>query len=195
MRTNVLVAALVGGISIAACTGQQSRSGGLAPPVEEAPSAPAPLETWPEGLSRAQEAQLLAEREDRYLSCLREEGIRVERSDEPGGGWKLYQGGLADTTFEQINAKCRGPEPQIPPITREEYSALYDLNLQAKACLEARGLEISEPPSREKWIEDSLVAPEGPWSPYNDPAVATYVDECPEPDLYDVYGIDLYGSE
>lgn len=128
---------------------------------------------------------------------MRGEGIRVERTDEPGQPWELDPGGLDRETFLRINTSCleQRPEVEPAPTTREEISALYDLNLKAKKCLEARGVTVSEPPSREQWIEDFKSVEEGPWSPFDDPAAFAYVDECPDPDIYDVYGIDLYDTE
>lgn len=52
---------------------------------------------------------------------------------------------------------CRersGPYPEILPETHEELSALYNLKLEAKEYLEAPGVTVSEPPSRQQWIED-----------------------------------------
>lgn len=136
------------------------------------------------------------------MTCMRGEGIRVERSDEPGRPWRLDLGGLDDATFQAISSSCRrkvGPFPEIVPTTREELSALYDLNLEAKECLEARGVTVSDPPSREQWIEDNLRVPgpgePGPWSPFNSLAAHPHIEACPEPDVYDVYGIDLYDVE
>jgi len=161
-----------------------------------APFDGAKRKKWPSGLSREQEARLLGERAARFLSCLSGEGIRVDPY-ESGPPWELDPGDLDDETFSAIRESClrrRGPEPEIVPYTREELSALYDLNLEAKKCLEARGATVREPPPREKWIEDFDSA-DGTWSPFDHRSVALHVEACPDPDVYDVYGIDLYDSE
>jgi hypothetical protein len=149
-------------------------------------------DTWPSGLSRVQEAQLLAEQNDRFLSCLREEGIRVEPDDE-GALARIYWGNIGVEASNAIRTSCSqqaGPEPEILPATRDELSALYDLHIETKECLEAQGVTVKEPPSRTKWIEDSLSNPEGPWLPYESLGAVAYQDLCPDADLYHLYGVD-----
>lgn len=161
-----------------------------------APSDGTKRKKWPSGLSREEEARLLGEQEARFLSCLSGEGIRVDPY-EMGPPWRIDPGELDDETFSKIQESCSrrsGPEPEIVPYTPKELSALYDLNLEAKKCLEARGATVREPPSREKWIEDFHSA-DGTWSPFDHRSVALHVEACPDPDVYDVYGIDLYDSE
>lgn len=130
---------------------------------------------------------------------MRGEGIRVELVEEGDGGWALHSEGLDEAAFDQIDALCQeraGPFPKPAPITRAEYSALYDLNLAAKRCLEAQGVAVSDPPSREKYVEDSLNSTDGPWSPFDDDRTAfDHIETCPQPDIYDVYGVDLYGRD
>jgi hypothetical protein len=136
-----------------------------------------------------EEAALLAEREDRIGTCMQEQGIRVER-DEESGNVQVYPGTL-DDTFSRLLEECSKPFPDVAPITRQEYSALYELNIEVKECLEARGVTVSEPPSREKWIDDSVNNPEGPWSPFDsNQAAFDNIEACPQPDLYHLYGVD-----
>lgn len=190
-RASALVALLLGGVLVAGCTaGQDSptaASGG-------AVAVPSPEESWPSGLSRKQEAQLMVEQQDRYVSCMRGEGIRIERSDEPGRPWITFFDGLDDATVQQIRTACRersGPEPEIVPATRQELSALYDLKLEAKKCLEARGVTVSEPPSRQQWIEDYTSDSWDLWSPLGSEAAFAHSNFCPDPDVWDVHGIDV----
>jgi hypothetical protein len=139
----------------------------------------------------------LAEQEDRIQTCLRDEGIRIEPSDESPLGYMIDTGGLDRATYDSIKTACTeraGGYPQIIPTTRKELSSLYDLHIETKKCLETQGVAVKDPPSREKWIEDSLSNPEGPWLPYESSGAFGNEDVCPDAELYrDVYGVDLYG--
>jgi hypothetical protein len=145
--------------------------------------------------SRVREAALLAEHQDRRFSCFCEAGIRVER--DPDGGWLVSSAGLGDDAFLGIEAICTkriGGYPQVIPETRAELAGLYGLHIETMKCLEAQGVTVRQPPSREKWIEDSVSNPEGPWLPYESPGAFDYEDVCPAADLYHLYGVDPYNS-
>ena len=47
-------------------------------------------------------------------------------------------------------AEAEARYPAAPPPTAEE---LYDLNLEAAACLEALGYPIPEPPTKDTWLD------------------------------------------
>lgn len=195
------------GAVLAGCTSEPGAPSAATPPPGDsyAPAAVDPSTeeealAWPAAAgdaasqaSRAREAALLAEQDDRLISCLREAGIRVERPEGGGPGWIFDPGGLDEDTFWGIKEGCTqqtGGYPQIIPTTREELSGLYDLHIKTKECLEAQGVTVREPPSREKWIEDSLNNPQGPWLPYESPGAFAYEDVCPDADLYHLYGVD-----
>lgn len=142
-------------------------------------------------LTRDEEAELIAEYDDRYVSCMEGEGIAVTRISDQGGGWEFDFSGLERDAFEAISASCfdaAGDPPPISPPTRTELAALYDLNISAKECLEGEGANVSEPPSREVWIESYLdeSSSAGPWTPYGPGMLSTFGAACPQPDLYDI---------
>lgn len=139
---------------------------------------------------------MLSDRADQFVACLGKVGIPVERFEDRGGGWRIEMGTLDSPTFDLLTSSCRrsGGEPTIEPITRKELGALYDLNLAAKTCLEARGVTVTKPPTRRRWIQDSQRSVNGPWSPFDsNPAAFDNIGACPQPDVYDIYDIDLYG--
>lgn len=54
--------------------------------------------------------------------------------------------------------------------------------------LEEQGAVVSEPPSREEWIETFLDYSEGassPWTPYGPGMLTAYGSVCPQPGLFD----------
>lgn len=123
-------------------------------------------------VDRQHEAALGAEWTDRWLSCMRDLGFTVTIGDD--GGYS-FEGGSADAISASV-AACNeraGPEVTYAPITPEEASHQYDLELAAKACLEEQGLAVSEPPSREEYIDRVLASngrtgavDGGPWQAF-----------------------------
>lgn len=144
--------------------------------------------TYPSPTSRRLEEELAAEWSDRVMACMGDAGYQVTKHSD--GSWEVEVGSDAAEAFEvaeQVEAACQdavGPYPTPAPLTAEEASALYDANLEAKACLELHGVVVEEPPSREKYVADYL-AMEPPWSPYA--TVADRMDAvCPQPTLADI---------
>lgn len=133
--------------------------------------------------------ELGAEWNDRYLSCLVDTGIEV--TSQPDGGYQIDPGGLSEAAFEEVGRQCQeqtGPYPTPAPITAEEASGLYDLNLEAVQCLERQGVSVPEPPSRDQYIDALLESYEtnvAPWTPY-DGVGSAYEDQCPQPRLEDL---------
>lgn len=131
----------------------------------------------------------MAEWSDRLLSCLADAGIGVTAQSD--GGYLLDPRGLSDSAFDALNSQCAdqvGPQPTPSPVTAEEASALYDLNLEAMECLARLGVSVEPPPSREKYIEQyiqSHLAMVAPWSPFKTVG-DTYLDQCPQPRLEDL---------
>lgn len=118
-------------------------------------------------LSRQDEYRLGIERNERFLACLRADGI--ETSEVPGGGVELGTGGLSDEAFEALREQCEaqaGP-PVIPaPLTEEEARQQYRWNLETRQCLIEAGFTVVEPSSADQYVEDA-VAGRAPWSAYD----------------------------
>lgn len=123
--------------------------------------------------NRKLESQLEAEWGDRWLSCMRDSGY--EPHVQADGG---YQFDGPDDAVSAAVAACRkqaGPEVTYAPITPSEANHLYDLELAAKKCLEEHGVPVSDPPSREHYIETVLgqhsvggvAVGETPWQAYS----------------------------
>lgn len=119
-------------------------------------------------------------------SCLEEEGwiVTVARDgysytvepaiDHPDGDAQVAE---ATRRCEQLISV---PAPSAAPITKEEASALYDSELEAKDCLEEHGIEVSDPPSREVYIA-SYLAMEAPWSAHQNVLDPAALEQCPQP--------------
>lgn len=168
----------------AGCTGSGVRSA----PEESASHASSGTSESPGSLTREREAQLISEYEDRMVACFRDEGLEVAVGGEIGGGWQLEPGTSGGST-QDVMRRCneRIGTPQIAPPSPEEASQLYDLTLEMAACLEARGVEVSEPPSREAWVETTL-ADRPAWTPYDDAGAYTAANlaACPQVSITDI---------
>lgn len=133
---------------------------------------------------------MVSEYEDRTVACFEEEGLTVTPVDGVDGPpWEIGRGGLDDAAYEPIIDMCidRVGDPPIAPVTPEEASGMYDLTLELAACLEAHGVTVADPPSREQWVEIFLEG-EPPWTPYeSDPqSFGRFSSDCGQPELADL---------
>ncbi|WP_162802753.1 hypothetical protein [Ornithinimicrobium avium] len=83
------------------------------------------------------------------------------------------------TCTEQVG---RGSSSRTP--SEAELSTLYDLMLEGRECLLDHGYSISQPPTRETFIETYLASYEGgtlPWIPWMDINDPESVNLCPQP--------------
>lgn len=90
------------------------------------------------------------------------------------------------TCTEQVG---QGNNARIP--SEAELSALYDVTLEGRPCLIGHGYTISQPPTRETFIEVYLASYEGgapPWSPWMDINDPESVEVCPTPTEEEVVG-------
>lgn len=190
MKYLVLTTALVG--LLAGCSGDSSSSAGPANTHAVLPPTPSVVTGAP-AVDRKQEAQLSAEWFDRWLSCMGDLGFSVTPTDD--GGYTIQ--GADDSSVEQGTQTCTeeaGPEPTPAPLTAEEASELYDLELATKACLEAHGQVVTEPPSREEYVQSKLAQPVGgqhalsshPWQAWDGVADASLQAVCPQPSEVDL---------
>ncbi|QDO89086.1 hypothetical protein FNH13_12755 [Ornithinimicrobium ciconiae] len=145
---------------------------------------------------RQAEAEAAAQAQERQVDCLEAAGVKVEA--HPDGSMTVHDlagddGGerameLSDACEESANF------PEYQPVTDVEYSYMYDLNIEAKSCLEGLGYEISDPPSRESWIalaQSEQAGNETLWSPYLEipPNELDLVErDCPQRTILDFDG-------
>lgn len=154
--------------------------------VSNSPGVSAEPFSYPAPTSRQQGAEIRAEWNDRVMACMRDAGYEVTPLGD--GSYEINVGSESEDAFaaaDRIEAACGdavGPYPTPAPITPDEASALYDANLEAKQCLESQGVVVSEPPSRETFIEAYLGMTVAPWSPY-DGVGSSYDAVCPQPQL------------
>jgi hypothetical protein len=134
---------------------------------------------------RAHDADLIAEHNDRMHACYEDHGVTVTRAGDDR--WTLDNGGDVDLLI-QISKECAdevGPPPIRPP---DEIDArhMYDLALRQAQCLRDLGLDVSEPPSRESWV-DTFLAGDPPWTPYDGRTMPeSALTTCPDPQLQDL---------
>ncbi|WP_231583614.1 hypothetical protein [Cellulomonas sp. A375-1] len=80
--------------------------------------------------------------------------------------------GRFDEDVEACRVELGLPEPH--EMTADELAVQYDAELDIARCLEHLGFEISEPPSRQAWIDRMLAANHDPstagdlWAPHNE---------------------------
>lgn len=66
-------------------------------------------------------------------------------------------------------AKLAGPMPKPATLDAEYYSKEYDAELKAYECFKANGVTgLSDPPSREKYVDDGLHKKPEKWSPHTE---------------------------
>ena len=90
-----------------------------------------------------------------YASCMAERGYAVELDGRGGSRFDIPAGQEAEATAadEACSAKASavlGPS-RVP--TEEELLDRYEFLLEMKTCLEAEGYDISEPPSRDSFVD------------------------------------------
>ncbi|HLV57318.1 MAG TPA: hypothetical protein VKY81_00340 [Natronosporangium sp.] len=179
----ILIAAL------ASCTSDttESSDGGhsLSPP-GSAPAAPGrPSES--RNVQPDEEAGI-----DRsYLAmarCLRDKGWDAYATEE---GWGAS--GIPHAQSDQYDAdenECRTSTGigEVPPpeITEEEAAELYDVLLGVADCMRDLGFAVSEPPSRQAFVEDVVTTTIPDWHPYdvvfesgNQSDIQLVESECP----------------
>lgn len=123
-------------------------------------------------------------------ACLNDSGFPDVTADADGG--LSYQNQSAQTErFALAKYSCVAAYPlekkYTAPLDDEQLGNIFDyLTLVQVPCLEAQGFEISDPPSRQRFIETYVTAPE--WLPYGElPIEVLQSDElatiqalCPE---------------
>jgi hypothetical protein len=123
--------------------------------------------------------------------CLSAKGWAVQR--DAGGGWSTISGVPAEQVnqFDSDVVDCKaefGYDKKLE-ITAKQAEGFYDKLVASAECLRGLGFEISEPPSRQAFVE-TLVGGELPaWAPYSQliqmgasrDEFETAEKECPQP--------------
>lgn len=166
--------ALVAVVLVAAC----ALTLGACGTGEDEPS-PQPTPT-----SQAQFAQLMADWSGRYIECARRYGADARLTDQ-GSIANAYAEGRPVTNG--LDADCVaevGDPPVAAPLTPEFLRGLYLELVDQAACLRENGYAVSEPPSRDAWVEGYSGES---WNPLMDVHLAgedvVRADAaCPQPD-------------
>lgn len=135
-------------------------------PESDAPASSSGASQTATSLTRQQENQLQSEWSDRWVSCLRGEGIQIQ--ELPDGGVELNYEGLSDDDFERLDSECQeqaGPLPTPAPVSEAEARQLYQWDLETRQCFIDSGFTPVEPSSEQEYVDNYLVM-QAPWSPY-----------------------------
>lgn len=109
--------------------------------------------------------QLFVEAVGKYADCMEERGWPRPVLDNPYTPFasiaeEVAPVGQEAAKFEDEKAclDLAAPWPEAPALTRESLSADYDRQVAFRQCIIDHGGSLSEPPTREKYIEDSLTS-------------------------------------
>lgn len=97
---------------------------------------------------------MFADWASRYVDCAREYGADA-RLNEQGSIENAV--GEGRPVREGLDADCIdrvGSPPEPPPLNDEFLAGMFELFVEQADCLRAAGYVISEPPSREEWVEN-----------------------------------------
>lgn len=149
------------------------------PPVEEGDaSGPVPD---PDAVARDRR-----ERAELMAACLNDLGfptqMREDGSFEVGEVVADQQDSLEEAITTCTQQVGQGVNSRIP--SEAELSTLYDLMLEGRECLMELGHSISQPPTRETFVETYLASYDGgraPWSPWMDLDGPEPMEVCPQP--------------
>ncbi|WAB82908.1 hypothetical protein OVN20_07240 [Microcella daejeonensis] len=112
-------------------------------------------ESAPEALASYEEFdQVYADWSSQYIDCAREFGAAAERTDDGGienavGEGRPVREGLDADCIDRV-----GSPPEPPPLNDAFLAGMFELFVEQADCLRAAGYVISEPPSREEWVEN-----------------------------------------
>jgi hypothetical protein len=124
------------------------------------------------------------------VACLQDRGWSDTAED--AGGQGITNDTLPESqrsAFSGDLAECEtraGPQPGAEAVTPQRAGQIYDQLVVTRQCLEGLGYSISDPPSRNTFIDDYLGG-RAPWHPYLDlpeldaAALQTATTECPQP--------------
>lgn len=106
------------------------------------------------------------------VRCLTERGWDVEVTAE---GWGTGPAGIPNEQYDQYGAdraECESQfgydQPSPPSLDQAAAEEQYDLLLVVAACIRDLGHPVSEPPSRQAYVEAAMENPVAVWHPYDD---------------------------
>lgn len=126
----------------------------------------------------------------KMVDCLNDGGFKAEAFESSPGIMGFQQAGQAQ---QQASAwsngidSCQtkvGKPPELPRFTDSQLSNLYDFYLRQKDCLVGEGYTISDPPSRDTFVNTYYSS--DPWGPYADigrvspTTMADLESKCPQ---------------
>lgn len=148
-----------------------------------APTPPGP--THPDRpASYVEYDSLFADWAPRYVECARKYGADAELLPS-GSIANAYADGRE--VKEGLDAACMaevGSPPDVPAATKAFFMGMYELFIEQADCLRKNGYAISDPPSREHWVETYDGASWDPLMEVNDAGrdVQTADKLCPQPE-------------
>lgn len=134
-----------------------------------------------------------------YVECARAHGADAEilngnSIQNPVAEGRPVEGGLDAECVAEV-----GATPVAPPASEALLIGLYELHLVQADCLEAEGYAISDPPSREAWVENYGG---GSWDPLVDVqqvegTVMVGLELCGQPDPVEAErrGFEILGTQ
>ncbi|MBX3087468.1 MAG: hypothetical protein KF742_03175 [Cryobacterium sp.] len=126
---------------------------------------------------------MFADWASRYIECAREFGADAQllnggSIDQPYAPGRPVEDGLDADCLQKV-----GKPPRVPELTDSFLRGLYELLVEQAACLKAHGYVVSNPPTREEWVENYGA---DSWNPLSDVYLAGGGIEaegfCPQPD-------------
>ena len=124
--------------------------------------------------------------------CVEEQGWIVE--DISGGihiKYRPEQQVEAAAAIRECSKQSLGlaPGETVPPPSDRQVRDYYQALVNARECLEARGFDLSDPPTLDSYLEKGI----GSWDPYGEVLTSpgmgpsefnTLTRKCPQPQLY-----------
>lgn len=135
--------------------------------------------------SQAQYYENLADWNGRYVECARSFGADASLAPQYAITNPVAPG--RPTTESGLDAECvakLGSQPTPPPPSKQLLRGWYALLVEQAQCLREHGFTVTDPPSRDEFVENYSVSS---WYPLNDVSDAgqdlVKADaQCPQPD-------------
>ncbi|MCD4549406.1 hypothetical protein [Schaalia sp. lx-260] len=124
-------------------------------------------------LSREEQRKIDDEEMRQNMSCLEEKGWKVEQTNNYGQLSYSIDTQGDDALFAQMIRDSEECEKLSPSPYRDlvisvpDIEDIYEYRLTVKACLENEGIKITDPPTKQKFIDD-FRNDRSYWNPYTD---------------------------
>lgn len=146
-------------------------------------------------VDRVAEYESIQMARQRDIECLRDAGIQVDEHSDGSMTIHDMPGDNAEGQFTRTSrADCSAAAdyPEVAPLSRNEVNTIYSKLLESRKCLIGEGATISEPPTRETFLESYIAMESGSeaaaWNPYLELTPALFQEferSCPQPDIID----------